>query len=41
MRYAYGQRINVLKHFVYVLYGCNKQFKVAVSRNLDVFMTSF
>jgi len=38
--YAYGQHINVLKHFVYVLNGCRKQFEVAVSLNHDK-MTSF
>ncbi len=38
--YAYGQHINVLKHFVYVLYECRKRFEVAVSLNHDV-MTSF
>jgi hypothetical protein len=26
LAYAYGQHINVLKHFVYVKYGCRKQF---------------
>ncbi len=35
-----GQHTNVLKHCVYVLYGCRKQFEVAVSLNHDV-MTSF
>ena len=34
------QHMNVLKHFVYVQYGCGKQFEVAVSLNHDV-MTSF
>jgi hypothetical protein len=28
--YAYGQHINVLKHFVYAEYRCGKQFEVAV-----------
>jgi hypothetical protein len=37
---AYGQHINVLKHFVYVLYGCRKQFEVAVSLNHEI-ITSF
>ncbi len=36
----HGQHINVLKHFVYVLCGCRKQFELAVSLNYDV-MTSF
>ena len=40
MVYADGQQIDVLKHFVYVLYGWGKQFEVAVSLNIDV-MTSF
>ena len=31
---------NVLKHFVYVQYGCRKQFELAVSLNHDV-LTSF
>jgi hypothetical protein len=35
-----GQYINLLTHFVYVLYGWGKQFEVAVSLNHDV-MTSF
>jgi hypothetical protein len=30
----------VLKHFVYVQYGCGKQFEVAVSLNHDI-ITSF
>jgi hypothetical protein len=34
--YAYGQHINVLKHSVYVQYGCGKQFEVAVSHHHDV-----
>jgi hypothetical protein len=38
--YAYGQHINVLKYFELVLYGCGKQFEVAVSLNHDI-MTSF
>jgi hypothetical protein len=29
----------VLNHFVYVQYGCRKQFEVAVSLDLDI-MTS-
>jgi hypothetical protein len=33
---AYGQHMNVLKHSVYVLYGCGKQFEVAVSHHHDV-----
>jgi len=39
--YAYGKHINVLKHFVYVKYGCRKQFEVAVSLNHDIIMMSF
>jgi hypothetical protein len=31
-----GQRMLVVKHFVCVLYGCEKQFEVAVSLNHDV-----
>ncbi len=38
--YAHGQHINGLKHFVNVLYGCWKQFEVAVRHNHDI-MTSF
>jgi hypothetical protein len=38
--HAYGQHINVLKQFVYVKYGCVKQFEVAVSLNCDI-MTSY
>ncbi len=38
--YAYGQHINVFKHFVYIQYRCRKQFEVAVSLNHDV-MTLF
>ncbi len=38
--YDYGQHINVLKHSIYVKYGCGKKFEVAVSLNHDV-MTSF
>jgi hypothetical protein len=34
--YTYGQRMNVLKHFVYVQYGCGKQFGVAVRHHQDV-----
>jgi hypothetical protein len=37
---ANRQHINVLKHFVYVKYGCRKQFEVAISLNHDI-MTSF
>jgi hypothetical protein len=37
---AYGQHINVLKHFVYVQYGGGQQFEVAISLNHDI-MTSF
>ncbi len=39
LTYAPKQHINVLKHFVYALYGCRKQFEVAVRLNHDV-MTS-
>ncbi len=38
--YAFGQHINVLKHFVYVQYGYGKQFEVADSLNHDS-ITSF
>ena len=38
--YAHVYHINVLNHFVYVQYGCGKQFEVAVSLNLDI-ITSF
>jgi hypothetical protein len=38
--YDNGQHITRLKHFVYVLYGCWKQFEVAVRFNHDI-MTSF
>ncbi len=38
--YAYGQHINVLKHFEHVLYGYMKWFEVAVILNHDV-MASF
>jgi hypothetical protein len=34
--YAYGQHMNVLKHSVYVQYGCGKHFEVAVSHHHDV-----
>ena len=37
---AYGQCINVLKHFVDVKDGWRKQFEVAVSLKHDI-MTSF
>jgi hypothetical protein len=37
---AYGQHINVLKHFVNVKDGWGKQFELAVSLNRDI-MTSF
>ncbi len=33
--YAYEQHTNVLKHSVYVQYGCGKQFEVAVSHHHD------
>ncbi len=33
---AYGQHMNVLKHSVYVQYGCGKQCEVAVSHHHDV-----
>ena len=36
IRYAHGEYINVLNHFVYVQYGCGKQFEVAVSLNHDI-----
>jgi hypothetical protein len=36
--YAYEQLINVLKHSVYVQYGCGKQFAVAVSHHHDIMM---
>jgi hypothetical protein len=32
----YGQHMNVLKHSVYVQYGCGKQFEVAASHLHDV-----
>jgi hypothetical protein len=35
-QYAYGQHMNVLKHSVYVQYGCGKQFEVAVSHHHDI-----
>jgi hypothetical protein len=34
--YAYRQHMNVLKHSVYVQYGCGKQFEVAVSHHNDI-----
>jgi hypothetical protein len=34
--YANGQHINVLKHFVYVEYGCGKQLEVSTSINHDI-----
>jgi hypothetical protein len=34
--YAYGQHMNVLKHSVYVQYGCRKQFEVAASHHHDI-----
>ncbi len=40
MPYANGQHMNVIKHFVCVLYGCGKQFEFAVNLNHDV-VTSF
>jgi hypothetical protein len=33
---AYGQHMNVLKHFVYAYYGCGKQFVADISLNHDV-----
>ncbi len=33
---AYGQHMNVLKHSVYVQYGCGEQFEMAVSHHHDV-----
>ncbi len=33
---CHGQHIKALKHFVYVKYGCLKQFEVAVSLNHDI-----
>ncbi len=38
--YAHEKHMNVLKHFVYVLSGCEKQFEVAVSLTHDI-MPSF
>jgi hypothetical protein len=32
---AYGQHMNVLKHSVYVQYGCGKQFAVSLLPNLE------
>ncbi len=40
LTYGHEQHINVLKHIVYVNYGCGKQFEVGVSLNHDI-MTSF
>jgi hypothetical protein len=34
--YAYEQHMNVIKHSVYVQYGCGKQFEVAVSHHHDI-----
>ncbi len=39
LAYVQKQHINVLKHIVYVWCGCEKQFELAFSLNLDV-MTS-
>ncbi len=37
---AYGQHVNVLKHFVNIKDGWGKQFELAVSLKHDI-MTSF
>ncbi len=34
--YAYEQHMNVLKHSVYIQYGCGKQFEVDVSHHHDI-----
>jgi hypothetical protein len=33
--FPYGHYINMIKHFVYVQYGCGKQFEVAGRLNYD------
>jgi hypothetical protein len=39
--YVHVQHINVLKHFIYTLYGYRKQFDVAISLNHEAKMLSF
>jgi hypothetical protein len=37
---AYGEYIHMLKHFVYVQYGCGKQIELAVSVNHEMMTSS-